>query len=126
MHSLVFQEKWASTLSEKDRKEIEGIYSQSVPHLQKGMIGFTSIWQAKNHREDLLISVLIQNTTKEAFVLEHTAVSYLAEDGTSLAQHIFTTNQILVEPNTSMPWTFIFPGAGDVLERGAGRLVLVD
>ncbi|MBD7938329.1 MULTISPECIES: SLAP domain-containing protein [Cytobacillus] len=124
MHSLVFQEKWASTLSDKDRKEIEGIFSRSVPHLHKEMIDFTPIWQAKNHRGDLLISVLIQNTTKEAFVLEHTHMFYLAEDGTRLAQHIFTTNQMLVEPNTSMPWTFIFPGAGDVLEKGVGRLVL--
>lgn len=124
MQSLVWQEKWATTLSKQDRREIEGIFSQSVRHLHKGMVNFTPIWQAKNHRNDLLISVVIHNTTEDRFALQNTPIAYIAENETTLAQHTFTTNQIVVEPNTSMPWTFIFPGAGDVLEKGEGRLTV--
>lgn len=105
---LVFEEKWDKALPEQDRKKIEETFHQ-IDHTNKAnVVTFTSLWQAKNYRHDLLVTVLINNYGKEEITFKDTNLAYAENDQLAATQH-FQLDRVVVPAQTSMPWTFIFP-----------------
>ncbi|WP_368901767.1 SLAP domain-containing protein [Oceanobacillus oncorhynchi] len=107
--NLVFDPKWDKALPDTDRHKIEQTFQKFVlPNTAGKQITFTPLWQARNHRSDLLVTVLINNYSGQAYSFGDTTLKYV-EDNAVKAEKTFTLERVYVPPDSSMPWTFIFP-----------------
>ncbi|WP_067725278.1 SLAP domain-containing protein [Oceanobacillus damuensis] len=133
MQKLRFEASWDKALPDRDRKAIENAFSQYMaaaspsepsgkyPHYSeaerrspknqqasKTAVDFVPLWQTKNYRGELLITVLVHNFSDEVFNFNQTKLRYM-ENEEIIAEHPFTIPQLTLAPETSMPWAFIFP-----------------
>jgi len=106
MQKLHFESAWDKTLSVKDRERIQQVFLQT--NLTSKKVEFTPLWEAMNHRGELLITVLVQNFSDQIIAFHNEKMQYW-ENENIVAEHIFTLPALMIEPSTSMPWTFIFP-----------------
>ncbi|SHN27900.1 SLAP domain-containing protein [Gracilibacillus kekensis] len=104
MQTLVLEEAWERTISEQDHQDIITIFNKTKEARKK----IIPIRSAFNHRDDLLITVLLHNFADTKLDLRNVTIQLLQEDETLATQH-FQDNRLLLDPATSMPWTFIFP-----------------
>ncbi|KHD85459.1 hypothetical protein NG54_09300 [Heyndrickxia ginsengihumi] len=114
MQNLQFEKAWDRTLSAKDRKRIKEIFSETKS-ISEHSVYFSTLWQAKNYKGELLITVLIHNFRQQLLSFCETPIRYV-EGTTIIAEHIFTIPSLRIEPTTSMPWTFIFPKESIICE----------
>ncbi|WP_077619614.1 SLAP domain-containing protein [Bacillus sinesaloumensis] len=110
MQKLQFEAAWDRTISEKDRREIQSTFQEVAPSLEPG-IHFTTFRIAVNHKNEQLVTSIIHNCTEESFLFKNTPLQIWNGD-TLLAEQAFTISSLQVGPETSMPWTFIFPADG--------------
>lgn len=107
MQKLQYESSWDKTLSNKDRKTIEEIFLKtSLPNQNR--IQFTSLWQAINHKGELLVTVLVHNSSHQVCSFNNKKLRYI-EKNEIIAEQTFILPSLTVQPKTSMPWTFIFP-----------------
>lgn len=107
MQKLQFEKSWDKALSEQDRARINQVFSETKDIKNVG-VQFIRIREAENYKGEILVMVLIHNPTREAFIFRNTMLRYL-ENKEVIAEHSFTFPALISEPETSMPWTFIFP-----------------
>lgn len=108
LQKLTFESKWDKTIADQDRGQIKQFFQEAILVPAKN-IQFTSLWQAKNHRGELLVTVLIHNISQRNFSFVDQQMTYLVNDS-FFAKHTFSS-PITIEKQTSMPWTFIFPAS---------------
>ncbi|PKR76876.1 SLAP domain-containing protein [Halalkalibacillus sediminis] len=107
MQKLKYEKSWEQNLSQPDRNKFELAFPQiDFSELEK--IDTTSFWYAENHREELLFTVLVHNQSDTTLTFKDTPITLDNSDGI-IAEHTFTIPQLEIPPETSMPWTFIFP-----------------
>ncbi|MDQ0351861.1 SLAP domain-containing protein [Alkalibacillus filiformis] len=101
MQKLIYEHNWENNLAEKDRKYIEEVF-EKLSFDRSMKVRFTYVWQAVNHRSDLLVTAIVHNLSDEEVTFNKTLVEYVgvAKDQFSLP--------ITFNAHTSMPWTFIF------------------
>ncbi|WP_313893726.1 SLAP domain-containing protein [Psychrobacillus sp.] len=107
MQKLMFESSWNKALSNKDRKVIEDAFLKTAI-LNSNSIQFTPLWQAFNHKDELLVTMLIHNFTSELVSFNDIQLRYL-ENNKMIAEHLFHLPTLVIQPSYSMPWTFIFP-----------------
>ncbi|RHW33964.1 SLAP domain-containing protein [Lysinibacillus yapensis] len=107
MQQLQFEASWDKALADQDRKIIEAIFNETVQLNSSGII-CSPIREAINHKEELLVTVLVHNFTNDSWNLHHTQLQYSIK-GKIVADHMFTLPKLEIPPKMSMPWTFIFP-----------------
>ncbi|MEH6949512.1 SLAP domain-containing protein [Bacillus sp. JJ634] len=107
MQKLQFEPSWDKTLSLKDRKRIEEIHSETSLSNPANM-QLTPLWQATNHKGELLITVLVHNFSQQVLLFHNKKLRYI-ENKEIIAEHIFILPSLVIQRETSMPWTFIFP-----------------
>ncbi|GIO22908.1 SLAP domain-containing protein [Oceanobacillus sp. J11TS1] len=107
--NLVYEPTWDKALPDIDRRKIEQKF-QSLVRLGETdkQLSFTPLWQAINHRSDLLVTVLINNYSEKEFSFKNITLQYVEDDDVK-ATNTFTLKRVIVPPDSSMPWTFIFP-----------------
>ncbi|WP_099355341.1 SLAP domain-containing protein [Fredinandcohnia onubensis] len=108
MQKLVFEAAWDRTISRKDRDVIEQLFREEI--IEEG-ISFTIIRVAVNHKNERLVTAIVHNRTAQYLVFENTPLQFCDGDRL-LVEHEFTLSALQVPPETSMPWTFIFPADG--------------
>ncbi|WP_409295873.1 SLAP domain-containing protein [Peribacillus sp. SCS-26] len=106
MQQLQFEASWDKAIAGVDRKNIERIFNETK-HLQRSVILFSPVREAINHREALLVTVLVHNFTDAAFRFDGVKLRYSVE-GAALGEDAFTL-PLVIPSGVSMPWTFIFP-----------------
>ena len=124
MQRLMFESAWDKALSAHDREKIQRVFLQTYV-TNKESIQFSQLWQAKNHRGERLVTVLIHNFSKHALLFQDTKLQYLVNEQV-IAEHTFSLPSLKIEPETSMPWTFIFPNGSfknDLIVGGHLELV---
>lgn len=94
---LQFEAAWDRAIAPADRQFIENLFDAT-----KDSQDYAIIRTAKNYKNQLLISVLINNRTTEAIHFKEQLVRF------QNVSQAFTTDAISIPPYTSMPWTFIF------------------
>ena len=104
MQQLRFEDAWERTLADEDRAEIIRLFSEYTGSRER----FIPVRVAVNHRGDLLVTVIVQNTSTSVFEFRNKQLVY-EEAGIWVAKHIFSIDQLHLPPGTSMPWTLIFP-----------------
>ncbi|AZV43474.1 SLAP domain-containing protein [Peribacillus asahii] len=107
MQKLQFEPSWDKTLSPKDRKRIEEIYFETSLS-NPANVQLTPLWQATNHKEELLVTVLVHNFSQQVLLFHNKKLRYI-ENKEIIAEYIFNLPSLVIQRETSMPWTFIFP-----------------
>ncbi len=107
MQQLQYETSWDKTISVQDRQSIERIFSETKNHKSHEVI-FSPIREAINHREDLLVTVLVHNFMDHPLSFNNTKLLYKIQ-GEVIAENIFTISKLVIPERVSMPWTFIFP-----------------
>ncbi|WP_404452181.1 SLAP domain-containing protein [Virgibacillus necropolis] len=106
MQKLIFHPAWDKTIANQDRERIKKSFETTSLDPDKN-VQFTSLSQAKNHRGDLLVMVLIHNTSHQELEFKNQPLIYKINDN-QIAEHTFTL-PVTLKQETSLPWTFIFP-----------------
>lgn len=109
MQLLRFEASWEKTVSDQDRAMIQQAFFKTNAANDK-TIHFIPLRQALNYKGDLLATVLIHNFSHHPYAFHKEKIHYL-ENNQPMAEHTFTLPSLLIEPETSMPWTFIFPAS---------------
>ncbi|TQR15335.1 SLAP domain-containing protein [Psychrobacillus soli] len=107
MQKLEFEPSWDKTISSNDRQKIETIFLQTRK-FNNHPIQLTPLWQAFNHKGELLVTVLIHNFTLHSYSFQNTKLNYIVNNEI-LVEHFFTLPSLSIQEERSMPWTFIFP-----------------
>jgi len=107
MQQLQFESSWEKALSTQDRDYIEKLFNDTKGQ-HHATIVFSPIREAINHRNELLITVLVHNFSQNPFTFEDTRIVY-SNEHEALAENVFTLPTFTIPPQVSMPWTFIFP-----------------
>ncbi len=105
MQKLYFEPAWDKTIAPTDREKIIHQFQQQTTQLQDG-VHLSFLRNARNHKGELLITVLIHNFEELNFRLDNAVISYY-EQGKQLANATFSL-PCEIAANTSMPWAFIF------------------
>jgi SLAP domain-containing protein len=106
MQKLQFESSWDKTLSAKDRERIKQVFLET--NSADKSIRLSPLWQAINHKGELLMTVLIHNFDNQVLSFHGKTLRYV-ENNEVMAEHTFTLPSLIIEQETSMPWTFIFP-----------------
>jgi SLAP domain-containing protein len=116
VQKLAFESAWDRTLAEKDRNEIERVFSEINA---EGKEGYQAVLlkTAFNHKREFLVTVLLNNYSKIPMSLLGKKVVYKEKNRTIGEFESAYTLEIPAE--TSMPWTFIFP-AGSLIDTPNG------
>lgn len=107
LQKLMFESSWDKALSSKDRKDIEAIFLETNENNLEN-IRLSPIWNAVNHRGELLITVLVHNFTQKTLTFNEKRLVYIENDEI-VAESSFTLTTLVIPSKVSMPWTFIFP-----------------
>lgn len=108
MQKLLFESSWDKTISAKDRERILEVFRETSLTDQKH-VQLTPLWKAAvNHRGELLVAVLVENFTEHPLSFDNKVLRYV-DHNEIVAEHTFTLPSLVIESETSMPWTFIFP-----------------
>jgi SLAP domain-containing protein len=107
--TLQFEAAWDKTIANQDREKIKQEFIRVKENLSKeAKIQFTTLRHAVNHKGELLVIVLVHNTSNTDFTFYNQQIHYQT-NGQTIARNIFTIPRLVIKKETSMPWTFIFP-----------------
>ena len=104
MQQLVYHPAWEKQLSAQDRQLIEDVFEQTY-HIQHDILETPFIRAAFNHKNELLVTVLIHNFTHRAIGVNDKFVQL--SQGKLFFEQKFTL-PTRIAAFSSMPWTFIF------------------
>ena len=106
MQQLKFEASWDKALADQDRKQIEKIFNKTKDQTSSDIL-CSPIREAINHKEELLVSVIVHNFTEHSFSFNNIRLLYRIQ-GEVIADKAFTLVKLEIPPYVSMPWTFIF------------------
>ncbi|MEN1967185.1 SLAP domain-containing protein [Lentibacillus sp. N15] len=107
MQKLTYESAWDKTISAGDRDKIEQAFYETYLWPAK-KLHFTVLWRAKNYKDALLVTVLIHNFSSHPVSFHQKSIRYI-ENNIPVSMHTFSLPTPIIEGQTSMPWTFIFP-----------------
>jgi SLAP domain-containing protein len=123
LQKLAFEPAWDRTLAQKDRDEIERVFSEIITEGKEGNQAVT-LKTAFNHKREFLVTVLLNNYSKNSLSLLGKKVVY-KENGVTLGEYE-SDYTLEVPAKTSMPWTFIFPAGSltGIPNDDSGELII--
>lgn len=99
---LIFEAAWERAIAPIDRQQIEQLFLET-----KDFSNHAIIRTAINHKQQLLISVLLHNHSNENMKFYNQTVRF------QTVEQNFSIDALVIAPKTSMPWTFIFDTTND-------------
>lgn len=108
-HQLDLDETWQNQLP-KEQQELLTQIVKDLPKLQKSEVNFTGLQAMLQDDNSLHASIFIRNGNDKAINLEQLPLEIIDANGKQIAKGSFNLDPVLtVQPNSTKPWTFIFP-----------------
>ena len=108
-HQLDLDDTWKKQLP-KDQQEKLAEIIKDLPKLGKTEVNFTGLQIRLNDDNSLHASIFIRNGNDKAINLEQLPLEITDANGKLIAKGSFKMDPVLtVQPNSTKPWTFIFP-----------------
>lgn len=108
-HQLDLDETWKQQLPQDQQEALEKIV-KDLPKLGKTEVNFTGLQAKLQNDKSLHVSIFIRNGNDKAINLEQLPLEIIDARGKQVAKGSFKLEPVLtVQPNTTKPWTFIFP-----------------
>lgn len=110
-HQLDLDPSWEKQLTAAQKEHLENIV-KGLPELKDAEINFTGLQIQQTDEGALNATVLIRNGHHKAVNLEQLPLEIYDANSNRVAHGSFKMDPpITVEPNTTKPWTFIFPAS---------------
>ena len=108
-HQLDLDDTWKKQLPVEQQEKLAEIV-KTLPKLGKTEVNFTGLQAKLNDDNSLHASIFIRNGHDKAINLEQLPLEIIDARGELVAKGSFKLDPVLsVQPNTTKPWTFIFP-----------------
>jgi len=107
-HSLDLAESWEKSLADEDKEKLVSLV-QSIQPPKPGEINFMGLQIQLGANGDLHVTLLIRNGSDQQIQLQQLPLQVEDAAGDVVARGAFALDSFNVKPNTSKPWTFIFP-----------------
>ena len=108
-HQLDLDETWKKQLPKEQQELLEKVV-KDLPKLGKTEVNFTGLQVNLRDDKSLHASIFIRNGNDKAINLEQLPLEIIDANGKRVAKGSFKLDPILtVQPNSTKPWTFIFP-----------------
>ena len=108
-HQLDLDETWKQQLPQEQQDALAEIV-KTLPKLGKTEVNFTGLQVKLQDNGNLAASIFIRNGNDKAINLEQLPLEIIDANGKKVASGSFKTDPVLtVQPNSTKPWTFIFP-----------------
>lgn len=108
-HQLDLDETWKQQLPQ-EQQEILAKIVKDMPKLGKTEVNFTGLQVKLQEDHSLHTSIFIRNGNEKSINLEQLPLEIIDANGKQIAKGSFKLNPPLtVQPNSTKPWTFIFP-----------------
>lgn len=127
-HQLDLDESWKKQLP-KEQQELLAKIVKDLPKLGKNEVNFTGLQIKLQEDNSLHASIFIRNGNSKAINIEQLPLEIIDANGKQVARGSFKMDPVLtVQPNTTKPWTFIFPSQlvnaeGADLSRWTARVI---
>jgi accessory Sec system S-layer assembly protein len=108
VHRLDLEPMWEEQLSDSQKNELEQLVN-SLPQLGENEVSFHTVNAGFQPEGSLAVTLLVRNGAKQSINLEHLPLELVNENNELIASGSFKLPPLTVQPNTSKPWTFIFP-----------------
>ncbi|MBP0725141.1 accessory Sec system S-layer assembly protein [Bacillus sp. RG28] len=108
VHRLALEPSWEERLSEDQKQQLSELVS-SLPKLGENEVSFHAVNAGLQPDGTLAATLLVRNGAKQAINLEQLPLELINENNELIASGSFKLPPLIVQPNTSKPWTFIFP-----------------
>lgn len=108
-HQLDLDETWKKQLPKEQQEKLAEII-KGLPKLGKTEVNFTGLQVRLNDDQSLHASIFIRNGNDKSINLEQLPLEIIDANGKRIAKGSFKMDPVLsVQPNSTKPWTFIFP-----------------
>jgi accessory Sec system S-layer assembly protein len=107
-HALDLEESWEKSLADPDKERLAQLVNNMTPP-KPGEVNFMGIQARKYEDGSLHVTLLIRNGSEKGIKLEQLPLIVEDATGEEIAKGGFKLDELEVKPNTSKPWTFIFP-----------------
>lgn len=127
-HQLDLDEAWEKQLPQ-DQKELLADIVKKLPKLGNNEVNLTGLQIILNEDQSIHASIFIRNGHFKAINLEQLPLEIIDANGKQVAKGTFKLDPVLtVQPNSTKPWTFIFPkelvdAEGADLSRWTARIL---
>ncbi|PWW29424.1 accessory Sec system S-layer assembly protein [Cytobacillus oceanisediminis] len=109
-HSLDLHESWEKALSAEEKEGLKKLVA-SAGKPKDGEVNFMGIKISHNPGENLSVTLMIRNGTKQDMHLQQIPIAVKDASEEIIAEGAFNLEDFVVKANTSKPWTFIFPSS---------------
>lgn len=108
-HQLDLDDTWKNQLPEDQQEALVNIV-KNLPKLGKNEVNFTGLQAKIQDDKSLVASIFIRNGNNKAINIEQLPLEIVDAGGKLVAKGAFKLDPVLsVQPNSTKPWTFIFP-----------------
>ena len=108
-HQLDLDESWKKGLPKEQQEALANIV-KDLPKLGKTEVNFTGLQVKLQENGNMAASIFIRNGNDKAINLEQLPLEIIDARGKQVAKGSFKMEPVLtVKPNSTKPWTFIFP-----------------
>ena len=108
-HQLDLDESWKKSLPKEQQEALANIV-KDLPQLGKTEVNFTGLQVKLQENGNMAASIFIRNGNDKAINLEQLPLEITDANGQQVAKGSFKMEPVLtVQPNSTKPWTFIFP-----------------
>lgn len=127
-HQLELDDSWKKQLSQEQIELLEKAVKE-LPKLNDTEVNFTGFQLKLHENNNLVVSMFIRNGNDRAINIEQLPLEIVDANGKQVAKGYFKLDPALtVQPNSTKPWTFIFPGEkvnseGADLSRWSARVI---
>ncbi|WP_064091882.1 accessory Sec system S-layer assembly protein [Rossellomorea aquimaris] len=107
-HSLELDKSWENTISTIQKEHLQTIVKQ-LPQLSQGELNLFGISAEFDAQKNLSITLLLRNGSNTIVNIEQLPIQLVDAKGDLVCKGGFKLNDFKVNPNTSKPWSFVFP-----------------
>jgi accessory Sec system S-layer assembly protein len=107
-HSLDLEESWETIITNEQREKLKQVVSQ-LPTLKEGELNLFGISSEFDTEHNLSVTLLIRNGSQKTVNIQHLPLQLTDAAGEVVCKGGFKLSNFKVNPNTSKPWSFVFP-----------------
>ncbi|HHY21722.1 MAG TPA: accessory Sec system S-layer assembly protein [Bacilli bacterium] len=110
MHRLELEESWEKSLATGEKEYLKEVFDRLEPP-KKGEFNIIGLQATKQDNGELHVLLFIRNGSNKRAEIEQLPLQIVDAVGDVVATGSFKLEKFTVNPNTSKPWSFIFPAS---------------
>jgi accessory Sec system S-layer assembly protein len=107
-HQLDLEPSWEQSLPDEEKKKLQQLVNQLEPP-KKNELNFMGLEAKMLQSGDLAVTLLIRNGHEQTIQIQQLPLRVIDANQSVVAEGQFNVGTLEIKPNTTKPWTFLFP-----------------